>query len=233
MRGRLWTLAKIGKIERKILEIIFRDELERGSLQRDEEESEIIYYLRKAATYEGALLSELKKEFEEWARRATALHPTPATIFEKYSHYMQSAREAIERLVRKGLIMREYISVEGVTLVGYNLTDKGRETLRKTAAHKKTQSDAETIQKALQALGREGLYRLRMEDIRSKIIEMDGSSEYWTGKRIGSILKTLGVRQVKKRVNGRLLRLYENPAYTPPNRLEKGLQAIELKESVN
>jgi hypothetical protein len=92
-------------------------------------------------------------------------------------------------------------------------------------------ADAETVWKALQALGMKGLYRLRMEDIRGKIIEMGG--EYWTDKRIGTALKALGVKQVKKRVGGKLMRLYENPAYMRPREPEEGLQVAGLKKPIS
>jgi len=213
-------LARIGEIERRILEIIFRDEERRMSLPRIEGEGDDLYYLRRAATSEGAILNELKKDFEEWARRTVSIHPTPASIFEKYNGRVQAARKALKRLLRKGLICRDYISVRGITFVGYNLTDEGRAILMEEARP----AEGDAVLSALKALGSEGLYRLRMEDIKRKLIEVDGRRGYWNSIKIGRILKSLGVKCVKKRIEGKLVWVYENPYVEALE--EAGLQEI-------
>ena len=202
-------MVRIGKIERKILEIMFRDEEKRMNLPRIEGESDEVYYLRRAATSEGTILNELKKDFEERARRVVPIHPAPANIFEEYESYIRAARRALKRLLRKGLIRRDYISVRGVTFMGYNLTEKGRAAL--TEEGRPAEGDVAAVLNALKALGSEGLYRLRMEDIKRKLAEVDGREGYWNDIKIGKILKSLGAKHVKKRIDGKSTWVYENP----------------------
>ena len=225
-------MPKIGKIERRILLIIFRDEERRRNMPRMEGESDEVYYLRRAATSEGTILNELKKDFEEWARRVVPIHPAPASIFERYGGYLKTIKRAIESLLRRGLICKEYISVRGVTFVGYNLTDEGRAALMERIPSIRKGSDAATVLSALHALRSEGLYRLRMEDIKRKIIEIDGRQDYWTDVKIGRILRILGVKWMKKRIGGKLVKVYENPTCAG-ELVEETRAKVELQGIVN
>lgn len=225
----MWTMARMGKIERKILKIISSDEEERMNLPRMEGEGDELYYLRRAATSEGAILNELKKDFEEWARRAVLIHPTPASVFERYDNYLRAAKKALKRLLRKDLIRRDYISIKGVTFVGYNLTEKGRAALMEES--RPAEGDAAAVLNALKVLESEGLYRLRMEDIKRKLAEVDGRQGYWSNIKIGKILKSLGAKRVKKRIDGKLTWIYENPAHI--EELEDVRTGAELQKTIN
>ena len=226
-------MPKIGRVEARVLEIIFRDEERRRNLPRMEGEGDEIYYLRRAATSEGTIFNEMKKDFEEWARRVVPVHPTPANVFARYGSYIKTIKKAIKRLLKRGLICKEYISVRGVTFVGYNLTDGGRAALMEKIPSIRKGDDATIVLNALRALGSEGLYRVRIEDIKRKLKMIDGREGYWNDSKIGKILSALHVKSIRKRVEGRIVRVYENPTCIEEE-LGEGAQArVELEGIAN
>lgn len=208
---------KVGKIERQILLFIKEDEEKREKLQFDPNRhmNEENFRVWKAATYEGAIKEHFEKKHEEWAARASSLHPTPASVFKRFVSRMKNVERALESLQKKGLIAVKYVGIKigerEIILKGYNLTEKARKQLERWE-----RCEAEDVRAALKHLKALHIYRATIKEIKEALWQTTGSKyqnreefeKIWTKERIGCILKKMGVKKARKKTNQSSLRLY-------------------------
>lgn len=147
----------------------------------------------------------------------------------------RAVRRGLKSLEREGLVKYTICRIGNKIVEGFKLSDKGCEAvkqlinrdvqvksyMKKTMKLRERMVNRESeVKEALKSLWSKGSYAASLDEIyeelwaNGKWESREEFEAYWSRKKLAIILKDMGVKVMRKRNNGKTIRLYILPSFT-------------------